>query len=592
VITFHDRPTPWLFPIAAVVVVLLVALAVLQYRWLGDVSAAERERMRANLQSRAGDVTQAFDAELTRAFVAFHIDADRLDADADAAVAAAYGAWQAAAAHPSIVRAVDIIDPADLQTLRRFDPDARRLVATAWPPAVSEWLARLKRMTPPLPTAPSPLLLADAVDGTIPALVIAVPKVAKTTDGVGTLRVIADPASLARTILVELDAAALRDQALAPLVDRYFAPAADAIVTVVRRDDPSTVIYASDAARRLTDRTADVTAPLFDLRIEDVNHFQAAGPSGDGRGKVAITIVRRANTPDGRRFIAAGNLMYPGAWRLYARYRSDSLDALVAASRRRNFAIVIAVLLLLGVSAALMMLSAERARRLARQQMEFVASVSHELRTPLAVIRSAGENLADGVVSEAAQVKRYGAVVESEGRRLSDMIDRVMRFAGMTSGTKQRPTAPVDVAAVLHDAVAASEPDAAERGVTITVQPNGSLPSIVGDADGLRSAIQNVIGNAIKYSAPGGTVVIAPGESSGHVTIRVEDRGIGIDPVDLPHVFKPFYRGRRAVDAQVRGSGIGLSLVRTIVQEHGGDVRIESQAGEGTRVTIELPERA
>lgn len=252
---------------------------------------------------------------------------------------------------------------------------------------------------------------------------------------------------------------------------------------------------------------------------------------------------------------------------------------------------VLAVLALLGGSVTLMVVSAERARRLARQQMEFVASVSHELRTPLAVIRSAGENLADGLVGDAAQVKQYGQVVENEGRRLSDMVERVMRFAGAASGAMPRADADVDIAAVLRDAVAASQPDALERGITITLQPNGSLPQVGGDRDALRSAIQNVIGNAVKYSGAGGSVTVAPRQHDGRVRIRVEDRGMGIDAADLPHVFEPFYRGRRAVDSQIRGSGIGLSLVRTIVEDHGGAVRIESQPGAGTAVTIDLPQR-
>jgi signal transduction histidine kinase len=575
---------------AGTLAIVLVGLALLQYRWLGDVSAAERERMRASLQSRASDVAQAFDGELTRIFIAFHVDADRLDADAAGTIADAYARWQAAAAHAAFVRAVDVIDPADLDRLRRFDPASRVLAPAAWPPAVRAWLTRLTSVAPKLPNAPSPLLLADAIDGSIPALVIAVPKIEKSTDG-GTLHVIANPASIARTIVVELDADALRDQIVAPLVTRYFGAASDSVVTIVTRDDPAHVVYASDPGRPLTDRTADVTASLFDLRMEDLNHVVATGPTADGRGKLAITIVRRANAPGGRPFLSTGNVAYAGGWRLLARYRSDSLDALVAASRRRNFALVIAILLLLGGSVSLTMVSAERARRMARQQMEFVASVSHELRTPLAVIRSAGENLADGVVSEPVQIRRYGRVVESEGRRLSDMVDRVMRFAGMASGAKARPTASVDVSAVLHDAIAASEPDAAERSIRITLQPDGALPAVAGDADALRSAVQNVIGNAIKYSSSGGAIVVSPHREPGRVRIRVEDSGIGIDAADLPHVFKPFYRGRRAVDAQIRGSGIGLSLVRTIVQEHGGDVRIESEPGSGTRVTIDLPER-
>ena len=574
---------------AAAIGIVLAGLALLQYRWLGDVSAAERERMRATLQSRAGDVAQAFDSELTGIFVAFHVDADRIDVDAAAALGDAYAAWRASAAHPSAVRAVDIIDPADLQTLRRYDPAARRLAAVEWPPAVRAWMERLMRVTPKLATAPSPLLLADAVDGTIPALVIAIPNVQRSGDG-STQRILADPASIARTILIELDAAVLRDQVLAPLVARHFG-ATDSIVTVVQRDDPGAVVYASDSTMPLAERSADVTAGLFDLRVDSLNHFVGGGPAGEGRGKMAITIVRRANAPDGRRFFATGNLMYPGAWRLLARYRSDSLDAIVAASRRRNFAIVLAVLALLGGSVALTLASAERARRLARQQMEFVASVSHELRTPLAVIRSAGENLSDGVVSDPTQVRRYGAMVESEGRRLSDMVERVMLFAGIGSGVRSRPVAAVELNDIVSDAVSGCEVDARERGVQIVVE-SGTLPTVAGDAEALRSAVQNVIGNAIKYSAAGASVRVSTDVVSGAIVrVQVADRGIGIDPDDLPLVFKPFYRGRRALDAQVRGSGIGLSVVQHVVRAHGGDVRVESRAAEGTTVTIVLPVR-
>ena len=585
------------FAIAAAVAIVVVALAVLQYRWLGDVSATERERMRANLQWRADAVAQAFDGELTRAFVAFHVDPGQLDANAAGAIGDAYVRWQSAAAHPAIVRAVDVVEPADNSTeakdlpmLRRFDPADRAFRTVSWSPPLREWMTRLQRLTPKIPNAPPPLLLADVVDGAIPALVIAIPTIKQSTSA-GAFAVVADPASLARAIVVEFDEAALRDQMLAPFVGRDFGAASDTIVTVVRGDEPSHVVFASPAAEPLDSRSADVNVGLFDLRMDDLNHVYSGGPAPapGGPGTVAFTIVRRANGADGRRLLGS-TATASGAWRLLARYRSDSLDALVARSRRRNFAMVLAVLALLGGSVTLMIVSAERARRLARQQMEFVASVSHELRTPLAVIRSAGENLSDGVVNDPVHVKRYGAVVESEGRRLSEMVERVMRFASSASGAKRRAHVGVDVAAVVRDAVAASEPDAVERSVTVSVQPNGSLPLVGGDADALRSAIQNVIGNAIKYSDAGGIVTIVPRHQDRLLRIQVADRGIGIDAADLPHVFEPFYRGRRAVDSQVRGSGIGLSLVRTIVEDHGGVVRIESQPGMGTTVTIDLPE--
>src|SRR2546427_1423790 len=135
-----------------------------------------------------------------------------------------------------------------------------------------------------------------------------------------------------------------------------------------------------------------------------------------------------------------------GAWQVRLRHRTGSLDTIVAQSRRRNLGISLGVLGLLAASFVLVLASAERQQRLSRQQMEFVAAVSHELRTPLAVICSAGENLADGVVAESDQVKRYGSLIETEGRRLGDMVERVLQFAGIGSGAQTQLRTEVDIA--------------------------------------------------------------------------------------------------------------------------------------------------
>jgi signal transduction histidine kinase len=274
------------------------------------------------------------------------------------------------------------------------------------------------------------------------------------------------------------------------------------------------------------------------------------------------------------------------------RHRSGSLEAIVAQSRRRNMAISMSVLGLLAASFVLVLAAAQRQQRLSRQQMEFVAAVSHELRTPLAVICSAGENLADGVVADAPQVRRYGALIETEGRRLGDMVERVMAFAGISSGARSRSPVDVDVAKVILEAVDGVKHDALDRSVTIAVDADGNLPAVSGDPDALRSAIQNILGNAVKYSPDGATVDVAAAAQGPAVRIRVVDRGLGIDHDDLPHVFKPFYRGRRAVDAQVRGSGVGLSVVRHVIDAHHGTIAIDSRAGEGTTVTVVLPSAA
>jgi signal transduction histidine kinase len=364
-------------------------------------------------------------------------------------------------------------------------------------------------------------------------------------------------------------------------------------VTIVRRDDPADIVFRSgeaNASAAVIDdaRGADVTTALFDVRLDELNQL-AVPDSGRGalRERMTITFVRRAQGIDAKRLLMAGGDSQ-GAWQLRARYRSGSLDAIVAQSRRRNLAIGLGVLGLLGASFVLVIVSAQRQQRLAGQQMQFVAAVSHELRTPLAVIRSAGENLADGVVDNGEQVKRYGALIQAEGRRLTDMVERVMQFAGIASGAPARPRAAVDIRALVAEVVTAAGADARERGVTVNMRQHGAIQPIVGDADALRSAVENIVGNAIKYSPVGSVVDVSVSAENGRAQIRVVDRGLGIDAADLPHVVKPFYRGRRAVDAQIRGTGIGLSVVRSVVDDHGGELRIASRPGEGTTVDVLL----
>ena len=342
---------------------------------------------------------------------------------------------------------------------------------------------------------------------------------------------------------------------------------------------------------------ADVATGLFDLRMEELRTFAAtAPPPAPGRGlvppefkdRVAVTIVRRSDSADPSRMLMTGGDAQ-GAWQVLVRGKAGSLEALVARSRTRNLVVGLGILGLLAASLVFVIGSAQRQQHLARQQLEFVAAVSHELRTPLAVIRSAGENLADGVVGDGDQVKKYGSLIRTEGRRLSDMIERIMEFAGMTSSAPIRTRDDVDMARVVDEAASAVADDARERGVVVAVRAESGLPPIVGDPDALRSAMQNVLGNAVKYSPQGGLVEAQADLEGNRLRVSVSDHGIGIDPADLPHIFKPFYRGRRAVDAQIRGTGVGLSVVRHVVDAHQGQIHIESRAGEGTRVVLTFP---
>jgi signal transduction histidine kinase len=605
----HDRPSPpWHLIAGVVLTALLVTLAVLQYRWLDEVGEAERARMRAGLQSRAADFTQEFDLELTRIYVAFHGDPDTIDLDPAAAIAAQLARAQASASAPGLIKDVFLLESQGPRpgTLQRFDPASRTLQPAEWPAALESWRLRATHVVPLGANAGVlPVFLADAVDAAAPALIIPMPFVKRigfeSAGANGRFAVVPDNVGTARAIIVCLDADRVRRQLLEPLVAKYFGAgdASEYIASIVQRDAPSRVVYTSAADATVDQKSADVTAGMFDLRLNEVTRLTRdvkTGPEQAGKppaDQVAVTIVRRSATPgDAAKVLMTGGANQ-GAWQVRARYRSGSLESIVARSRRRNLAIGLGVLGLLGAAFALVMAAAQRQRRLAQQQMEFVAAVSHELRTPLAVICSAGENLADGVVADSAQVKTYGSLIETEGRRLGDMVERVLLFAGIGSGVKKSARAEVDVAQVIADAVSGVGAEARDRDVHVTVHTNGALPPVMGDADALRSAVQNIVGNAVKYSLDGGAVdVTAEVVDGAIVRIRVADRGLGIDAADLPHIFKPFYRGRRAVDAQVRGTGIGLSVVLHVIQSHGGDVHLDSRAGEGTTVTVMLPAAA
>ena len=169
-----------------------------------------------------------------------------------------------------------------------------------------------------------------------------------------------------------------------------------------------------------------------------------------------------------------------------------------------------------------------------------------------------------------------------------------MEFAGISSGAPVRARGDVDVATVIAEAVDAVS--AATRAIAASTSPctrTATLPPVVGDADALRSAVQNIVGNAVKYSPSGGTRRRRAAASPATARARFASpiAASASTPTDLPHIFKPFYRGRRAVDAQVRGTGVGLSVVRHVIDAHGGTIAVDSRAGEGTTVVVELPAR-
>jgi signal transduction histidine kinase len=595
---------------------LLPLLAVLQFRWLGEVSRAERDRMQAGLKTAVANFSQDFDRELMRAYLSFQMDS-RTESDRDwPHYARRYDQWAQTTAYPQLVSGIYLAEPAadenaaDRFALYRFDRAATTFAPVAWPATLASLRQSLAQELDAA-RGPSPLVYQsslDILDDEATALVIPIPDVRKLEEAQA-----GSPFILCGRVIVTLDLDYIREQMIPQLAARYFTSAdgLDYRVVVTRRDNPASVIYQTDTdAAANVMASADATAGLFGMRmdtpalVEGVTHeIEQTTTNGSKKERVAVRFFNLAMKSDRlivKRDQGGGGLppsvalinRDTGRWLVALKHRAGSLDAAVATARRRNLAISFGILLLLGVSVGLILVSTRRASALARQQMEFVAGVSHEMRTPLAVICSAGENLADGVIEDGQQVKRYGALIESEGRRLAEMVEQALEFAGIQSGRKAYALQSADVAAIIESAVAACAPLVAEGGFTIEQQIAEDLPPIAADAAAFSRAIQNLLSNAMKYSGDHRLIRVtarAAGRAAGEVQITVEDRGIGIAPADLPHIFEPFYRSNEVTSAQIHGSGLGLSLVKHIIEAHDGRVTVESAPGRGSVFTLSVP---
>jgi len=557
--------------------VLLAFVAGLQYRWLGQIGEADAARMRAGARSRAAQLAREFDREITLAFLWLQADAATVQGGDARAYVARWMRWSRLTAHPGIVQAVYIVER---DHLSRFAPGAEAFQAVQWPTALQAMRERLSGRG-----------LFNPIDPDLPAILAPVPEFWRGAASGGARRF---GIRLVGFTLIQLDGHYLREQLLASLAQRHFAAdgESDYGIRVDRRAKPVNLVFASDPGIT-ADGPSDATVSLFGIRLADVAESDLAGlpwPTPDGARR------REAPLPPGAsRLPAFGERPDLGHWRLLARHRAGSVDAVVAAVRRRNLAVSGGVLALLLASAGLIVVSAQRARRLADLQVEFVAGVSHELRTPLAVICAAGDNLAAGVVTDPAIAREYGRVVRDEGRRLAEMVERVLDLAGTYSGHRRWRFEDTEVELVLAECLEALEPLARERGVGIESRIEGPLPRVRAERSALRRAVANLLQNAILHGGDGGLVQLRaePVGPAGErkVRITVEDRGPGIPASELPHLFEPFFRGAEAVSSQTRGSGLGLSLVERIVDAHGGRVEVETSAG-GTAFTIVLPATA
>jgi signal transduction histidine kinase len=623
-----------MFVVAAALLALIAVLATLQYRWLGQISTDERDRRSAALAAQAAALAHDFDRELTRAYLLFQWEPAHDIENLAARVAGRWERWQATAAYPHLLRDVFVVrtDRPGTQQLQRFNPAGRMLEPVDWPEALDE-LRVLAEHRLPEPAAGAPALvraLPRPLWGDIPALVVPLPVVMVQPHREGSEFRLASGISYA---ILLLDREVIAAEILPALAEQHFgrAPDGDDYQLAIVGAGDGGVVYRSAAGFEPAQGGApDAAHGLFHVRpqefggmVSEIRRISTivAAPPGTAppvrqgqpgeqprmqtrielrEGAGMSVLLPPGATPQERAAVVAGTASFLAGraftsdpqWRLVVRHRSGSLEAAVDAARRRNLAISSGILGLLGVSVGFLVVSTRRAQRLARQQMEFVAAVSHELRTPLAVIRSAGDNLAEGVVGDETRVRRYGDLVRSEGRRLTEMVEQILEFAGIHSGQRTFALRPVPVRQIVEAVVEASQPLAAEAGLRLEIDVPETIPPALADEAALRRVVQNLVGNAIKYGTGGGAVRITAAADGRDVRLTVADGGMGIPAAEHERIFEPFYRVPEVVAAQIQGAGLGLSLVKRIVETHGGRITVRSAPGQGSEFTVRLPAAA
>lgn len=265
----------------------------------------------------------------------------------------------------------------------------------------------------------------------------------------------------------------------------------------------------------------------------------------------------------------------------------------MATFRRRNLLLGGSVLLVLAVGISMLVVSTERARALAEMQAEFVLGVSHELRTPLTVIRLAADNLMKGMVESSEQAHKYGEIIQGRAAELSNMIEETLAFARMQSTTLNPHRTLVAPEQIVKAALADNESVLRDAGVEVELDLASDLPLLNVELRLVKRCLANLILNVVKYAAMGRWMAIRATRENKpdgeRVKISVEDRGPGISSGDLPHVFEPFYRGKHGEASQVPGVGLGLTLVKRVVEAHHGTMEVESSARNGTIFSIYLP---
>lgn len=601
------------------IAVLLIAVAILQYRWNMQIRQATEVRLGADLESVMMKWHLNLYRELSTICIALQVGPDSGAGDHWNDYLRRYEEWRSTASNTSFVENIssnpDVVSDIFIYEtsrqvggrLLRLDPDADKIERLVIPVELQALLAHLDGKSGNLRTALRAWESSDSpptagpesdkessaghnvrrnpitgwqFDESIPAIVH--PILHRTADivrleaPVDWLVIVLNRDTITRRILPEL-------------AERYFASGQglEYELAVVAVGETPRLLYSSDPGFGIRELSgSDSVMDIF-------------GPPPESTEGSFWQVVKNRESLRGDEWHSfSGPVWFPVIqkeraaqhWMLFLKHRTGSLEASITRVWRGNLFAGAVVLLLLATSMFLVVIATQRVRALATMQMDFVTSISHELRTPLAAMLAAGQNLTDGF---APDLSHYGSLITAQARQLIDLVDQILLFASMKDGKKKYHLTAVRLPDVLEGLRKTTLAILGKAGFDVECRLEKNLPCVLGDQHALRRCLQNLIENAAKYSGESRWIGVSAeldesNKDGAEVRITVADRGVGIDPSELQHIFDPFYRGPGAIAAQIHGTGLGLSVVKHIIRQMRGRLSVTSEVGKGSVFTLHL----